>query len=188
MSNRQIAAGLFRAWAVMWSIYVLLALPQFVNALIRNPYSGSEKATESYLLSSQAIAIGCEIVVVIFLIRKAEWLATLVFPVEQSFGLSLTAHDLQAVLFSIIGLYFLLDGGKHTIGIAYQLLAGSRGDTGESLGYLWQQQPENLARALGGTILGALVLFRRRKGSSPWARIRRSYQKWFGLRESPDEE
>ena len=58
MSNRQVATGVFRAWGVMWSIYVLLAVPQFVNALIRSPYSGSDKGTENYFLSSQAISLG----------------------------------------------------------------------------------------------------------------------------------
>ena len=38
MSNRALAIGVFRAWGVMWAITALVAIPQFVNTLIRNPY------------------------------------------------------------------------------------------------------------------------------------------------------
>ena len=113
MGNRALATGVFRAWGIMWLISVLLALPQFLNSLIRNPYASDQLAMQRFLLSSQAMSIGCEIVVAIFLLRKASWLATVVFPMEGDLGISLGARDLQGVLFSVVGLYFLLDGARY---------------------------------------------------------------------------
>lgn len=187
MSNREVAAGFFRASAVVWSIDVLLAVPQFLNALIRNPYSGNEKAMGAYFLSSQLISIGCSIAVVVFLVRKAGWLASLVFPAEKDVGLSFTAADLQAVLFSAVGLYFLLDGLRHALGSTYVLLTRGRNEGPDALRYLWHDQPENLVRALGGTLLGLLLLSRPRGGRGFWTGIRSSYERRFGLRGSPDE-
>jgi hypothetical protein len=186
MSNRQLAEGVFRAWAVIWAIDTLIAVPQFLNGVIRTPYSGNEKAMEAYFLSSQAISIGCSIIVVLFLFRKAAWLASLVFPAEQELGLGFTADDLRAVLFAAVGLYFLIDGLRYVIGISFALLVRNRGEP-DAFGYLWHQQPENLVRAVVSTALGAVVLFRRRGGPGFWARIKASYEKKFGLRELPDE-
>src|ERR1700737_179610 len=144
MSNREVATGVFRAWGVMWSIYLLIGVPQLLNALLRHNSAWSDKATESYYLSSQTIALGCEIIVLIFLVRKAEWLARLVFPVEKEMGLSFNAADLRTVLFSVVGLYFVLDGARRGLGSAYQLVARPRGGSQNAAGYLWERDPENL--------------------------------------------
>jgi hypothetical protein len=173
MSNRSLATGVFRAWAMVWWIYVVLSLPQFLNVLLRRPYTGNDPASAGYFLSAQAISLGCEIVVAVFLTRKAEWLATLVFPEEQVASSSFSAGDLQAVLFSIIGLYFILDGARHAVGSAYQLVTRPRGDTQNAAGYLWQRDPENLVRSLGGLVGGALVFFGRRGLRNLWERYKR---------------
>jgi len=151
----------------MWSIYVLLALPELLNALLRHGYAWNDKAMQSYLLSSQAISVGCQIVVVVFLVRKAGWLASIVFPVEQEVSLSLSARDLQAALFSVVGLYFVLDGARHALGSAYQLVTRPRSSQ-NAAGYLWERDPENLVKSLGGMTAGALLLIGRRRLRDFW--------------------
>lgn len=187
MTNRGLATGVFRAWGIMWSVYVLVALPQFLNSLFRNPYAWDQKAMERFLVSSQAISIGCEIIVAVFLLRKASWLATLVFPVEGDLGISLGAEDFQAVLFSVVGLYFLLDGARYSFGSGFQLLTRPRGDDQAAVAYLWQKAPESFVRALGGVLAGAIVLLARGRFSDPWRRLRGAYRRLFGLQDSRDE-
>ena len=187
MSNRGLAAGVFRAWGVMWSIYVLLGLPQFVNILVRDPYKWDQKGVEQFALSSHAISLGCEIVIAVFLIRKAAWLAAIVFPVEQEAGVSVSATDLQAILFSAVALYFLLDGVRHVLGSGYQLLRRLRGDDQNAIAYLWEREPENLVSGLGGALAGAYVLLGRGHSLSPWKMGKAVYQRLLSLRGSPNE-
>jgi hypothetical protein len=181
MSNRGLATGVFRAWGLMWSINILLALPQFLNALIRSPYGLDQKATERYFLSSQAIALGCQIAVAVFLIRKASWLAEIVFPVEGEVQISVDERGLRSILFAAVGLYFLLDGFRYAVGSGYQLLR-ARGDDQMANAYLLQKVPESLVRAVGGLLAGAIVLL-----GNPWKSAKGLYRRLFGLRESSDE-
>ena len=187
MTNRGLATGVFRAWGIMWSIYVLLALPPFLNSLIRSPYSPDQKAMDRFLVSSQAMSIGCEIVVAVFLLFKGSWLATLVFPVAGDLGISIGAEDLQAVLFSVVGLYFLLDGARYALGGGFRLLTRPRGDDRATVAYLWQMEPESFVRAVGGILAGAIVLLGRGRFSNPWQRVRGVYRRLFSLQDSPDE-
>src|SRR5262249_16303483 len=89
MSNRALAAAVFRAWGVMWALIVMIGLPQLLNSLIRRGGVWSDESVQRYVTSSQAIAVGCEVILVVFLIRKADWLASLVFPVEEPLSLSI---------------------------------------------------------------------------------------------------
>ncbi len=187
MTNRGLASGVFRAWGLMWWIYVLLGLPQFANALLRNPYGADQAAMRQYAISAQALSLGCQVVIGTFLVRKAGWLAEIVFPVEQEAAFSFGAADFQAILFSAVGLYFLLDGGRHLLGGAAQLMMRPRGNDQNAFGYLWQRNPEQLAMGLGATIAGGLVLFGRGRSLNPWTAVRRLYEKLLGLKESPDE-
>ena len=152
----------------MWSIYVLIGLPQLVNALLRRGHMYGDSGMENYALSSQAISLGCEIIVVVFLLRKAAWLASLVFPVEREFGVAFSAADFRTVLFATVGLYFLLDGFRHAVGIAYLLATRPRGDSPNAASYLWERNPETLARSLGGIVAGGLLLIGRQRLVDFW--------------------
>jgi hypothetical protein len=185
MSNRGLATGVFRAWGVMWSIYALVAVPQFLNALFRNPYTLDQKATQQYFFSSQAISLGCEIAIAVFLIRQASWLATVVFPQETEMTIAIDAAQLRSVLFAVVGLYFLIDGARYALGTGYQLITRPRGDSQAAAAYLWQHAPESFVRAVGGLLAGAIVLFGR--GRNPWQSVRGIYRKLFSLRDSPNE-
>lgn len=187
MSNRSLATGVFRAWGVMWSIYALLALPQLLNGLFRHSSQWSDKGMDNYVLSSQAISLGCEIIVAVFLLRKAGWLASTVFPVEQEFGFSIKAEELSAILFAVVGLYFLLDGVGLAAGSVYHLFTKPH-DTQNAFEYLWQRDPENLARAAGNMIAGAVVFFGLARRRGFWKGVRDAYRERFGIQDTPDEE
>jgi hypothetical protein len=173
MSNRDLATGVFRAWGVMWWIYVLVSAPQFLNVLLRRPYIGNDSASAGYFLSSQAISVGCQVVVALFLTRRASWLASVVFPTEQPAGFSFGAEDLQGVLFSIVGLYFILDGARHALGSGYQLIVRPSSDPQNAAAYLWRHDPENLVRAAGGILGGTLLFFGSRGLQNLWGRYKR---------------
>jgi hypothetical protein len=173
MSNRDVAGGVFRAWGVMWWIGALISVPQFVNVLLRRPYTTYEGASAGYFISSQAISVGCGIVAAAFLTRQADWLASLVFPQEQETGVLFSAENLQSILFSAVGLYFVLDGFRHALGSGYHLIMRPSGDTQNAFAYLWQHDPENLVRSLGGILGGALVFFGRLGLRNLWERYRR---------------
>jgi hypothetical protein len=187
MSNRDLATGVFRAWGLTWWIYVLISAPQLLISLLRPPYTGSEGASAGYFISSQAISVGCEIVVAFFLTLKAGWLASLVFPNEQEAAFSFGAEDLQAVLFSVVGLYFVLDGARHALGSAYQLVTRPKGYGENAVKYLWQRDPENLVKSLGGLVGGALVFFGRRGLRGLWERYQRGAPQIEQPKESSDE-
>jgi hypothetical protein len=155
MSNRDVATGLFRAWGVIWAVYVLIGLPQLANTLLRNPYGPDQDAMRQFAISSQAISLGCQIVIAVSLLRKASWLAELVFPVEGTTAFAMTAEDLQAVLFSSVGLYFLLDGIQLLAAAGFQVMRRPRDD------YLWQREAERLAMGLAGVVAGGVVLLGR---------------------------
>jgi len=150
-------------------MYVLIGIPQLANALIQRGAIG-DRASQGYFVSSQVISFGCQVVVTVFLLTKADWLASLVFPVDREISLGLTASELQSVLFAAIGLYFLLDGFRHLVASGYLLATRPRNDYQNSAAYLYQRSPENLARAVGGTIAGALVLIGRRRLTNFWKR------------------
>jgi len=187
MSNRSLAAGVFRAWGLMWWIYVLIGLPQFVNGMIRSPYRWSEKGAENFYFSSQAISLGCQVAIGLFLVVKAGWLATIVFPTEQEFHSAIGADDLRTVLFSAVGLYFVLDGARHIAVGAYQLLGRPRLEDRNAVAYLWEKAPETLASGLAGTLAGAYVLLRRGDLRRPLAGVRAIYRRVFGLDERRDD-
>ena len=188
MTNRGLAAGVFRAWGVMWWVYVLVGLPQFINGIIRKPYQWDSKVSEQLFLSSQAISLGCEIAVAIFLMTKATWLATVVFPIDQQLSTAFSAADLRKVLFATVGLYFLVDGARHAVSSVYLVLSRPRGDSSNPAEYVWRRAPETLALALGGIVAGAYILFGRGALLSPGKAIRSVYDRLFGLKASPDEE
>jgi hypothetical protein len=137
---------------------VLIGAPEMLNMFLRRPNFWGNQATANYALSSQAIGLGCQIIVVVFLLRKAEWLASLVFPTEQGVNVSFGAPDLRAVLFSAIGLYFVLDGFRHAVAGVYLLAKRPHGDSQNAAGYLWDRNPENLIRSTAGLLAGALLL------------------------------
>ena len=179
MSNRGLATGVFRAWGLMWAIYALVAVPQFVNSLLRNPYE-SNPAMRNFAWSASAISLGCEIVIAIFLIAKSGWLAEIVFPVEEQASFSFSSQDLQAVLFSAIGLYFLIIGLRQIAGGAVAMWTRPRDVVRNE--YLWQKVPESFAMGIVEAAAGAFVLFGGRRPS-----LSGLYQKVFGLR-NPDDE
>ncbi len=183
MSNRTLATGVFRAWGVMWAIYALVGLPQFVNTLIRNPY-GNQQDYRQFFLSSSAISLGIQIIVAVFLLRQASWLAEIVFPMEQELSLSLGAADLRAVLFATVGLYFLIDGARRLLGGGATLLVRPRGDGRTPVEYLWERQIEGLGMGLAGIVAGAFLLFGR--GGS-WRGIQGGYDRVFGLKHPADD-
>ena len=187
MSNRSLATGVFRAWGVMWSISALLALPQFLNGLLRHSSQWSDKAMESYALSSQGISLGCEIVVAVFLLRKASWLADIVFLVDQEFQTQVNAQELSAILFAVVGLYFLLDGVRLASAGVYHLFTKPR-DTQNAFQYLWERDPAYLAKAVGSMIAGSVVFFGLGRRRGFWKGVREAYQENLAIRETPDEE
>jgi hypothetical protein len=186
MSNRGLAAGVFRAWGIMWAVYAFVRIPQFVNLLIRNPYSG-QKEMAPYVLSSDAISLGCQVAVAIVLISRASWLASIVFPEEHEANMSFDATQLRSLLFSAIGLYFLLEGGRHVVGGAVLLLTQPRTGNQNAFTYLWQREPQNFAMGLAGAIAGAVLFFGQGRPGNPWSGLRRLYQRLFALRESSGE-
>ena len=188
MSNRDLAAGVFRAWGLVWSVHVLIAVPQLLNILLRHSSQWADKGMDTYVQSSQVISIGCQIIVAVSLLVKASWLGSLVFPVEQELHLAFSAADLRATLFAVVGLYFLLDGLSNAVGSAYQLVTRPRGDSQNAFDYLWQREPEHLATSLGSTIVGAFVFFRLSRGRGLWTSIREAYRKNLSLQEHPDDE
>jgi len=185
LSNRQLAAGVFRAWGVVWAVYALMTLVRLGAWLVHNPYSGEQRAMGGYALSSEAIALACEVLVFVFLVRKADWLATVVFPVEAELGTGITGPDLRAVLFAAVGLYFLIDGGQSTVGQLYRLITRLRSG---SSAFPMSAEPDRLISAVAETIFGALVLFRRSGADGPIRGVREAYDKTLGLREpsNPD--
>ena len=187
LSNRQLAAGVFRAWGVVWAVYALMTLVRLGAWLVHNPYSGSNAAMGmgGYALTSEAIALACEVLVFVFLMRKSEWLAAVVFPVEAELGTGITGPDLRAVLFAAVGLYFLIDGGQSTVGQLYRLITRLRSG---SSAFPMSAEPDRLISAVAETIFGALVLFRRSGSAGPIRGVREAYDKTLGLREpsSPD--
>src|SRR5262245_31776356 len=179
MSNRGLATGVFRAWGIMWSVYALVSAPQFLLALLRDPYGSDQTAMRQFAIGSNAISLGCQIVISAFLILKSTWLAELVFPVEQPTGIAISSRDLQAILFSAIGLYFLLTGISSLAVSGYQLLTRPRGDDRNAFAYLWQRTPQELVTGLVETAAGAYVLFGRDRG--PWKGLRAIHERFFGL-------
>src|SRR5262249_62318636 len=127
VTNRDLAASVFRAWGVIWLASYLIALPQFLNAALRHAYRQPDAGMETYFVSSQWISIGCGLIAAIFLITKAGWLARIVCPTESELSLSLNARELQGVLFSAVALYFILDGARHAIGGGLHLFPRPRG-------------------------------------------------------------
>jgi hypothetical protein len=177
VTNRALATGVFRAWGLMWWVYVLIGLAQMLNLFLRNPYKWDSEAMAKVALSSQLISLGCEIAIAWFLMSKAAWLATIVFPIEQESGISIGAGELRTVLFAAIGLYFLLEGIQLLAGSGYQLLTRPRGS---AVDYLWRQAPEGFVKGIITTIAGAVVLFGPRRSVSGL------YERVFGLRDSAD--
>jgi hypothetical protein len=175
MSNRGLATGLFRAWGIMWAVYALVAVPQFLNSLFRNPYE-SNLAMRNFAVSASAMSLACEIVIAVFLIAKASWLAGIVFPVEEQVHLSVSRGDLQAILFSAIGLYFLIIGLRQVVGSAVSMWMRPRGVVSNE--YLWQKVPEQLVSGIVEAAAGAFVLLGGRRPS-----LSGLYQKVFGLRD-----
>jgi hypothetical protein len=188
MSNRDLATGVFRAWGVVWSVHVLIALPQLLNVLLRHSSQWTDKGMETYVQSSQVISVGCQIIVAVTLLSKAGWLASLVFPDEQQLHLVFNAADLRTTLFAVVGLYFLVDGLSHAVGSAYQLVTRPRGDSQNAFEYLWQREPENLTRSLGSSIAGAFVFFGLARGRGLLSTIRDAYREKLSLEEPRDEE
>ena len=186
MSDRGLATGVFRAWGLMWATYAFVKIPQFANLLIRNPYSG-QKEMAPYVLSSEAISLGGEIAVAIFLISKASWLASIVFPEEREATVAVDATQLQAILFSAIGLYFLLEGGRHVVGGAALLLSQPRTGNQNAFAHLWQREPQGFAMGVAGAVAGAFLFFGKGRPVHPWSGLRRLYQRLFALRESSGE-
>ena len=184
MSNRALATGVFRAWGLMWAITALIALPQFVNTLIRNPYRSQGEGYSQFVLSSSATSLGLQIVVAVFLVSRAAWLAEIVFPIEQDLTLSLGPADFRAILFATVGLYFLIDGGRRLVGTLFRVLARPRGDGRGAVAYVWERQMESVGMGLAAAVAGAFLLFGR-AGSGKG--IRGVYDKVFGLKETTDE-
>ena len=168
----------------MWAVYALMTLVRVANLLFRNPYSGEQRSIGAYAVSAEAIAFACEVIIFVFLMRKSEWLATVVFPVEAELGVGTTGPDLRAVLLAAVGLYFVIDGGKSTVGQLYRLVSQSRSG---SPAFRMPPETDRLVSAVAETIFGAFVLFRR-PGSGPVRRVREAYDKTLGLRDpsNPD--
>ena len=186
MTSRDLASGVFRAWAIMWCIYFFSSLLHLLNSVFRHGYASSGKEMEAYFVSAEALSLGIQAVVIVFLIRKAGWLATIVFPMDKEVSVAFTRQDFQSILFATVAIFFILDGVRHLAGAVFQLfrLPPSRASGFE---YLWQQAPEHLVAAVGGIAGGAAVLFLRHEDGGILARVFNAYQRRFGLRTDRDE-
>ena len=182
LSNRQLAVGVFRAWAVVWAVYAALGLFRIANVLIRNPYSGGQPGAGDFA-GAEAVWFACQVIVVVFLMRKADWLATVVFPVEGEVGIGVSGADLRAVLFAAVGLYFLVAGASRAVGQLYLWIRDVRA-VGRPLSSAFS--PEGLVSSTVETVLGAVVLFGRRGSSGAFSSVREAYDKTLGLHEPPD--
>jgi hypothetical protein len=181
VTNRGLATGVFRAWGVMWWFYAAFAVPRIAAMLAMKPFRSQADGMQWFAVGFEIISLLCTIAIAWFLVARAEWLARIVFPLEQETGLSVGAPELRTVLFAAIGLYFFLDGIQGLAGSGYQLLTKPRGDDPNSFTYLWRRSGETFVQSLIGTFAGALILFRPRG-------LAGLYESVFGLREARKEE
>lgn len=181
ISNRDLAAGVFRAWGVFWCVYAFLALVSVVAGLVHDPYP-SQAGMRGVYVSGQAINFACELLIFVFLMRRADWLARVVFPLETEMGTGIGAAELRAVLFASIGLYFLISGAVGAVGWLYQLVSLRRGREVPSY-------PTDYRRVadIAEMIVGAGVLIWARGSRGSISAMRAAYDRTLGLGDTPDE-
>ena len=184
VSNRDLAAGVFRAWAVFWAVWALLSLVSLVGALIHDPYPGQAGMRGLYA-SGQAISLACEILIFVFLMQRADWLSRIVFPLETEVGVGIGAAELRAVLFASIGLYFLIAGARGCAGWLYRFVTNLR--HGDGTFSRMPSDPERVLNDVAEMIFGAAALLWRRGSRNALSSVRAAYDRTLGLGETPDE-
>ena len=170
MSVRSIAVGLFRGWGIIWAFDAVMSIPPLILLLASRPYPESGQAMQNYAVMSQLLGIAIGVGGAIFLISMAKWLAGKAFPDEESTPVSFTAANVQAIFFSVFGVYFFLDGIRHMAASAYLLTFKARLDDRSAVDYLWQQDPAALLRAGVGCLLGIALFFGARGLREVWER------------------
>ncbi|HEX4438548.1 MAG TPA: hypothetical protein VH854_00665 [Thermoanaerobaculia bacterium] len=184
ISNRDLASGVFRAWAIFWAVYALFSLVSVVGALVHDPYP-SQPGMRGLYVSGQAISLACEILIFVLLMRRADWLARVVFPLETELGTSIGAAELRSVLFAAIGLYFLIAGARGCVGWLFRFVANLRhGDASVSR---MPSDPERIVADVAEMIFGATALLWRSRSREALSSVRGAYDRTLGLGEPPDE-
>ena len=171
MTNRGLAAGVFRAWGVMWLFSALLAIPGTLTILASRG-SSEDPGVQNYFAWAHAASLLASFAIAAFLLIKAGWLAGRVFPQEESLALQIEAAGLQAILFSVVGLYFALDGVRDLMMSINALLTKPSGDTRPSVEYLFAERWKDLITSLAEIALGIGVFFGSRGLRNLWQRYR----------------
>ena len=185
LSNRQLAAGVFRAWGVVWGFYSAMSLVRIAGLLVKDPYA-SQAGMRGAVLAGEGINLAVEILVFVFLMRGADWLARVVFPSQSELGLGIGAAELRSVLFSAVGLYFVIVGARGCVDGLYRLVDAWRQRASFSPMSGTSTDPARLAAALAELILGAVVLFGRVGGRGAISAARAAYDKTLGLHDAPE--
>ena len=172
MTNRSLATGVFRAWGMMWLAYAFLGIPQLLTFLVSKPYSSADSAMHNYALWSYVSALLASLAVSAFLIVRAGWLADRVFTREESLHVGVDGAEFQAILFSVVGLYFALDGLRDLAGSAHILISRPSGDSRGSLEYLWAERWKTLITSAAEIIFGVGLFFGSRGLRNLWRRYR----------------
>ena len=186
ISNRELAAGVFRAWGVFWGFYAALSLVRIAGMLVKDPYA-SQPGMRQAVLAGEGINLACEILVFILLMRAADRLARVVFPAESELGLSIGAAELGSILFAAVGLYFAIAGARGCVDGLYRFVAARR----EGISYSGMSSsggdPARLLASFAELILGAIVFFRGSgRGRGPISAIRDAYDETLGLHDGPE--
>jgi hypothetical protein len=187
VSNRELAAGVFRAWGVFWGFYAALSLVRIGGVLVKDPYA-SQPGMRGLAVRGEAINLACEILIFVLLMRGADRLARVVFPSGAELGLGIGAAELASILFSAVGLYFAIAGARGCVEGLYRLVAAWRQQNAYSSMGSMVADPARLAASLAEMILGAVVFFRgsgRGSGRGPISAVRSAYDRTLGLHDAP---
>jgi hypothetical protein len=173
VNGRTLAEILLKVWGVTLIVSALASLPMVVTMV---GISGEPEGAQAGLVRSSQIVSMINPAVMAFLgialITSSARLAERLIPDTAPLAIEADGHQLQALAFTVVGVFVLVDGLRDAAVALYALATKPEWMSDGTMPYLWHQQREAM---IGGTVriaAGVVLIVGRHALGRSWRKVR----------------
>ena len=181
MDARAIAAVALRIWGLVLLLCLITEIPGLILGMTATPYPDEAAGFIRASQTGSILAALVTTIVVLCVLRWAEWIARRAVPETAAIRLGLDVSQVLSVGLALLGAVTLLSGLEDSAVVGYVLAAKPSWVDGGDMSYLWEHEPQSMVRPGFKILAGVTLLLGRRGFARAWAEVRSVARTGSGL-------